>query len=42
MDVQRNFKITAKILLPKYDKKYGLPIFGMTFDAEGSDGFIII
>ena len=32
MDVQRNFKITAKILLPEYTKALGLPSFGIVFD----------
>ena len=42
MNVQRNFKMIAKILLPKYDKKSGLPVFGIVFDAAGTDAFLIM
>ena len=34
MDVQRNFKITAKFLLPQYDSKSGFPVFGIVFDES--------
>jgi hypothetical protein len=39
VDVDRNFKITTRILLPKYKK--GEPVFGMVFDVGGVDGFLI-